>query len=114
MNSDIQRQKIRVRNLANHSCRHLVPHHYRILQPLVRLFVILDGRVTPRGIVMAREGAHGLVHLPGADHLQPCRQIKPLHRNAGRSDLYCAFNRLKAMPRPTGNKPRTRIGGRTV
>ena len=56
-------------------------------QPLVAL----DAGVAQRGILVAAEGEHGLVHLLGVEHLEAHEQVEVLDRQAGDGQKQVGF-----------------------
>ena len=61
-----------------------LPRHHGVVEPVVgEALVALDARVAERGVFVAAEGEHGLVHLLGVEHLQAHEQVEVLHRQPG-------------------------------
>jgi hypothetical protein len=53
--------------------------------------VAVDAGVAQRGILVAPEGEHGLVHLLGVEHLEPHQQVEILHCQSGDGEEQVRF-----------------------
>src|SRR5947209_14965323 len=61
--------------------RHRIPSNHGVIEPIMcEPFVAFDARIPQRGILVATEREHRLVHLLGIKHLEAYEKVEILYR----------------------------------